>query len=171
MNDSTLTTSPNDGSTQYVQSEPCPYDSKADTLEHILEVNKNLRLMVSHLLRRGENHDQSKLQEPEKSAFDSLGTRLRGLTYGSEEYRASLRELKPALLHHYQCNSHHPEHYSDGISGMCILDFLEMFCDWLAATKRHADGDIIKSIHHNQGRFGYSDEVKSMLLNTVKYFT
>jgi hypothetical protein len=44
---------------------------------------------------------------------------------------------------------------------------VEMLCDWLAATKRHADGDIRKSIAFNQKRFGYTDELKSIFLNTL----
>jgi hypothetical protein len=42
-----------------------------------------------------------------------------------------------------------------------------MFCDWKAATLRHKDGDIIKSIEQNQKRFGYSDELKAIFLNTA----
>ena len=37
-----------------------------------------------------------------------------------------------------------------------------------AATLRHNDGDILKSIEINQKRFGYSDDLKAILLNTVK---
>ena len=47
------------------------------------------------------------------------------------------------------------------------LDILEMLCDWKAATLRHKDGDIRKSIEINQKRFGYSDELKRIFLNTL----
>jgi hypothetical protein len=40
--------------------------------------------------------------------------------------------------------------------------------DWKAATLRHADGDILKSIEINQKRFGYSDDLKEIFKNTVK---
>lgn len=43
---------------------------------------------------------------------------------GCDEYRACLREMKPALEHHYASNSHHPEHYSNGIQGMSLFDLL-----------------------------------------------
>ena len=36
----------------------------------------------------------------------AITPRLRGLTYGSEEYRASLREMKPAIDHHLRTTSH-----------------------------------------------------------------
>jgi hypothetical protein len=42
-----------------------------------------------------------------------------------------------------------------------------MLCDWKAATLRHDDGDIRRSIEINQERFGYSDELKQILINTL----
>jgi hypothetical protein len=51
---------------------------------------------------------------------------------------------------------------------MNLVDLLEMVCDWKAATLRHANGDIEKSLEINQKRFGYSDELKAILRNTVK---
>jgi hypothetical protein len=54
-----------------------------------------------------------------------------------------------------------------GIRGMSLLDVVEMLCDWRAATMMHADGDIRKSIEINQKRFGYSDDLKAILLNTL----
>jgi predicted NAD-dependent protein-ADP-ribosyltransferase YbiA (DUF1768 family) len=41
-------------------------------------------------------------------------------------------------------------------------------CDWKSATRRHNNGNIHISIEMNQKRFGYSDELKQILLNTVE---
>lgn len=143
------------------------YDSTRDTLEHIVVVQGYLRRCRLDLLIRAEEHDQSKLRSPEKEVFDEFTPKLRDCTYGSEEYRGFLAAMKPALEHHYAHNRHHPEYHPNGIRDMSLLDILEMLCDWLAATKRHADGDIRKSIEINQKRFGYSDELKQILLNTL----
>lgn len=76
-----------------------------------------------------------------------------------------------ALEHHYKNNRHHPEHFKNGIEGMTLVDLCEMISDWKAATLRHDDGDILKSIEMNQQRFGYTDELKQILINTVnEYF-
>jgi hypothetical protein len=40
------------------------------------------------------------------------------------------------LEHHYARNSHHPEHYPDGVNGMDLFDIMEMFIDWKAASER-----------------------------------
>ena len=77
--------------------------------------------------------------------------------------------MKEGLDIHYANNRHHPEHFDNGIQGMNLLDLLEMICDWKAASERHADGDVYKSIEINQERFGYSDELKIILKNTVEF--
>ncbi len=79
-----------------------------------------------------------------------------------------MRQMLPAIEHHNRHNAHHPEHHKDGIRGMNLLDLLEMLCDWKAATMRHGDGGIYTSLEINAERFGYSDELKKILLNTVK---
>lgn len=143
------------------------YDSSLDTFNHIRDVQELLSLVFNELVVRGINHDDSKLHDPEKSLFDEYSPKLKNCTYGSDEYKQYLIELKVALDHHYQKNSHHPEHYENGIGGMDLLDIIEMLCDWKAATKRHVDGDILKSIEINADRFGIDDQLKQILLNTV----
>ena len=144
------------------------YDSARDTSDHIAVVRKYMQRVKEELSYRALVHDASKLESPEKDAFDILPPRLKGLTYGSDEYKASLAELKPALDHHYQSNSHHPEYYENGINGMSLLDLIEMVCDWKAASERHADGDYQKSLEINKKRFGISDQLYDILLNTAR---
>lgn len=147
------------------------YDSTKDTLEHIENVKKKIEIMIDNLNIKGKNHDKSKLESPEKEIFDIYTPKLKHSTYGSDEYKGYLKEMKVALDHHYKNNKHHPEHNENGIRAMNLLDIIEMLCDWIAATERHEDGCIFKSLEINQKRFGYSDELKQILLNTVmKYF-
>ena len=143
-----------------------PYDSTDDTLAHIDKVREMLWEFKAGLVERARLHDASKLLCPEKEAFDILTPRLKGLTYGSDEYRASIREMQPAIDYHYSLNAHHPEHRPGGIGDMDLLDIVEMFCDWKAATTRHADGDMQKSIVHNQGRFAIAPQLAQILENT-----
>lgn len=144
------------------------YDSRPDTSAHIDRVRELLSQVRSNLAIRASCHDASKLQDPEKPIFDKYTPLLRDTTYGSDEYRTYLGEMKVALDHHYGANTHHPEHYAAGISGMSLLDAIEMLCDWKAATERHADGDLAKSIEMNQERFGYSDDIRAWLTNTAR---
>lgn len=188
------------------------YDSKTDTLLHIKRVAELLTNAASELIRRANVHDDSKLESPEKELFDEYTPKLKGCTYGSDEYKEFLAGLKVALEHHYANNSHHPEHYNmwqcklclntvkesetwvhpdhgrfcrcsggylifeckfddedliPGINGFDLFDLIEMFFDWKAATERHADGDIMKSIDINKDRFHLSDQLCEIFRNTA----
>lgn len=145
------------------------YDSREDTIAHIQNVKNFLTNICIRLDARATYHDQSKLSDFEKDVFDAYTPKLKNSTYGSDEYKEFLKEMKVALDHHYENNRHHPEHFENGILGMNLIDIVEMFCDWKAATMRHADGDLIKSIELNKKRFGYSDDIEQIFKNTAKY--
>lgn len=140
---------------------------KKDTMDHINQVREFMMICITQLTERARIHDQSKLKSPELEIFTEYTPKLKNSTYGSEEYKDFLKGMGTALQHHYENNSHHPEHFENGIRGMNLLDVVEMFCDWKAATLRHADGDIYKSIDHNQKRFGYSDDLAEIFRNTA----
>ena len=144
-------------------------EAKFKTMRHIEAVRNLLIICVNNLLLRSALHDQSKLESPEVEFLETHTHKLRTLTYGSPEYFACLEEMKPGLENHYKRNPHHPEYHQRGIHGMTLLDLIEMLCDWKAASKRHDDGNVIKSIEMNQSRYGYSDELKNLLINTAKW--
>ena len=142
-------------------------DSMRETRTHIRRVQKLLGDVIENLIRRARLHDESKLCEPEASTFAVMTSKLAECTYGSDEYKGFLREMKPALDHHYQHNSHHPEHWPNGIRDMSLLDLIEMLIDWKAAGERHNNGSIAKSLEHNKGRFSYGDELDAIFKRTA----
>ena len=146
------------------------YDSTKDTKDHKEKVKKFMNQCIDDLVYRAENHDNSKLESPEKEYFDEYTPKLKDTTYGSEDYQECLKGLKVALDHHYKVNSHHPEHYENGVNGMTLVDLLELICDWKASSMRHEDGDINKSIEINKDRFKISDQLVDILKNTVKEY-
>lgn len=167
-----------------------PYSSALETMAHIdlvnkmivdfiniltgfyesddLIYNKAMIWFVVRLINRGATHDASKLVSPEKEILDVITPKLWDLTYGSEEYKEVMKENKTFTDHHYKSNTHHPEHYDNGIEDFDLFDLIEMLLDWRAATKRHANGDIYKSIIHNKERFNMSDTLTMILLNTCE---
>jgi hypothetical protein len=138
-----------------------------DTFRHIQEVQRLLNKVIHELLIRSELHDQSKLELPEVETFTKYTSQLATSTYGSEEYHGFLKAMGPALAHHYAKNRHHPEFFEHGVEDMNLIDLIELLCDWVAAGKRHKNGDPIKSIEINQKRFGISDQLKNIFLNTL----
>lgn len=143
------------------------YDSRPATYEHIAEVRGLLLTVAAQLIDRAHEHDESKLADPELATFNEYTPKLREAEYGSDEYKGYLAGMGEGLAHHYAANRHHPEHFADGVRGMNALDLIEMLCDWLAATRRVANGDIDRSITQNRDRFGYGDEIETLLRNTL----
>lgn len=141
-----------------------------ETYLHIASVASKINKISAMLYDRGVNHDLSKTQPPELDIFAEYTPKLKGTTYGSDIYNDYLKEMGVALRHHYKASSHHPEHFTDGVQDMNLVDIVEMFCDWLAATERHDDGDILRSITINQDRFDMSDDLAQIFRNTVKLF-
>lgn len=140
------------------------------TWRHIHRVQQLLLGAARQLMDRALAHDQTKLVRPEVTGFASAALpTLAGLTYGDPGYEAAKRTvLGPALAHHYARNRHHPEHFKNGIEDMNLLDLIEMFYDWKAASERHDDGNIRKSIEVNAQRFGMTPQLRRIFENTVE---
>ena len=145
-----------------------PYDSRNETIDHIHTVQSFMNKAIHQIKTQALFHDGSKLKEPEKSIFDKVTPKLKSLTYGSDEYKQSLEDLKPALAHHYENNSHHPEHHARGVLDMDMFELIEMLCDWKAATLRHDNGDFEESMKINKTRFSISDDLFIQLKRTAE---
>ena len=139
-----------------------------EVLDHVKKVKHYLEIIIEKLEERGNKHDQSKTEDPEVSIFAEYTPKLKASTYGSEEYNAFLKEMKVALDHHYAQNRHHPEHFKSGIDDMTLVDLVEMICDWKAATLKHNDGNILRSLDINSKRFNMDPQVYKILKNTVE---
>lgn len=124
-----------------------------ETTKHKLWVLWYVLMACVALIRRAIMHDLSKYSPIEADGFIKMLPRLKVSTYGSEEYHGLLEELKPTLDHHYSNNRHHPEYFGGTIHAMTPIDVIEMLCDWRAAVRRHANGDMAHSLGVNSKRF------------------
>jgi len=114
-------------------------------LVHCRYVRRGLAKVATELTERAERHDDSKLFADEFAGFSRINKAARQHPYGSEEYRAGLRQEKPTIDLHYTRNSHHPEHHGHEMDSavtlnvrvaaqdMSWLDIVEMVCDWRGA--------------------------------------
>lgn len=142
-------------------------DHTIETLLHITHVINLLVAIQLELSQRMISHDRSKIHEPEDKLFANVIDKLKTTTYDSPEYHANLKAIAPAIEHHYQNNRHHPEHFEYGIDEMNLIDIVEMFCDWKAATYRHDDGNFRTSIDKNKIRFGMSEQLYQIFVNSI----
>lgn len=145
-------------------------DSTNETFKHIKRVEQLLNKVIKELLVRAEQHDAAKITHPkEKPLFDSHSDTLKDVEYNSKEYKEFLKELEPALQHHYSIYRHHPEHFEKGINDMNLIDLMEMLADWKASSERYKDGDIRESLKKNAKRFKIDSKIMKLLENTLDY--
>jgi hypothetical protein len=142
-----------------------------DLMKHRALVAEHMLTIVAELNKRAVHHDDSKFDLEEYDAYEEAFPNLQKYAYGSEEHRAELRKIKPAIEHHYQNNRHHPEYFGNvGIAGMNLLDLIEMVCDWVAASQRKgSQTDLLKSLQINKTRFDIDDQLFLIIMNTVEY--
>lgn len=146
------------------------YDSRPETFRHSQRVGELMMRPIKELLDRSICHDRSKTEPPELDVFNEFTPKLKNTTYGSNEYKGYLEAMGVGLKHHYEHNRHHPEFFSNGVNGMTLVDLIEMLADWKAATERHDDGDLAKSLEIQRHRFGLSDQLVDILRNTAVRF-
>ena len=145
-------------------------ECQVETMKHIENVRKYIKVCTDELTERGIEHDRLKMESPEVEVFAEYTPKLADSTYGSEEYKEFLKGMSVAVEHHYANYRHHPEHFENGMMDMTLVDIMELLCDWKASTLRHKDGNLLRSIEINQERFGYDDQLKQLLVNTAKWF-
>lgn len=68
-----------------------------DTWKHIQQVQDEVQRFSVMLEYNASVHDASKFGPEESKAFIETATELKELEYGSEEYKASLASIQPAI--------------------------------------------------------------------------
>lgn len=143
--------------------------AKNKTKKHIDRVGNLLNQFGYILSEKGAFHDETKFTDEELLPLANMEQILEEegeVEYGSEKYKERLEILKPMLEHHYKHNSHHPEHYENGVDGMNLYDIVEMFCDWKAASERSGFDTI--NISALVKRFNINPQLESIFINTAK---
>jgi len=141
----------------------------AATEAHIERVRELLDMASGIISVRGFHHDMSKRKEVELgplAEMQKLIIREDQAPYGSDEYKRRTALLAPMREHHYANNSHHPEHYPDGVDGMCLFDVIEMFFDWKAASERGEEPAM--NIGKACERFRVSPQLERIFRNTAE---
>ena len=150
-----------------------------DTTKTIITVLRHITLVREALLSISQNlekqmlrHDLSKFYEDEFFGFTQINRVAREHKYGSPEYQASLRAVEPNPIKlHYSRNSHHPEHYKNGIDDMSLIDIIEMVADWYAASLTYGQTSFEESLEISIKRFNLSPEqiyLVKLIANEIK---
>lgn len=134
--------------------------------KHIERVRNRLSEFIFELYKRMKYHDASKLKEPEYSLWLRMDEEPR-YKYGTREYKDKIRRNKRVFDLHYAHNSHHPEHYSQGVLDMDLVDLIEMLIDWISYKDDISIKDAIELIEMQSDRYNLSEDLKCILKNTL----
>lgn len=137
--------------------------------KHIDRVEELFNMAAAEeLATRGKNHDASKFEPEELVPLQQLKEivdREGPVEYQSEEYVKRSKILEPMLKHDYERNSHHSEHYENGVNGMNLFDIVEMFFDWKAASEKNdADAMVLTAAVK---RFNIDSQLADIFKNTA----
>lgn len=143
-----------DNQQQIIENQAEAFLAYEQTWQHIDLVVRLLTSAQIELMRRAVTHDRTKLIAPEREMFAKMTSKLRGLTYGSPEYKECLKEmLGEALGHHYEHNRHHPEFFETREESGEIYNYRKTVC-WIAnSTVVDSDdtlGRLISYLHRKQ---------------------
>ena len=147
------------------------YDSTVDAKKHIAAIQRLFNnVIIPELEKRKESHDESKFKSPERETYDKYIPMLKETKYGSDEYYEVRKKMEQeGLKHHYEVNRHHTVHFPDGINGMTLIDVVEMFCDWYAASL-NSDTGFKSGLKNNKNKFHMSEQLYQIFLNTYKEY-
>jgi hypothetical protein len=137
-----------------------------DLIDHRKRVAGYMQLVAGELFMRACVHDNSKFSPAEFEAYAQAFPAFQRYAYGTEEYKAEVRKLGPAVQHHYAVNDHHPEFFAGGINDMNLVQLIELVCDWIASSER-SGGDIGHSLRINKERFGITGQLYRIMENTA----
>lgn len=142
------------------------------THKHIARVRELLGAFAIEMILRGDRHDASKFDPVEMNmiqSWEDMIERNGPAEFGSGEYERRLSMIAPMLEHHHANNSHHPEHFANGIAGMDLADLVEMFCDWKAASERN--GSTTFDVELAIEKYGVEPQLASILRNTAERYS
>jgi len=140
-------------------------------IKHRNSVKNKLNFLSKEIKKRGEEHDLSKLQQPELNWLIQMDKEPK-YKYGTPEYFEKMKRWQKFFTHHYTNNRHHPDHFKLGILEMTLVDLCEYIADIISYyDEMHVD-DALKTIKDQKERFGFDEQLSQILKNTLlEYFS
>lgn len=140
-------------------------------IKHRKSVKAKLDFISEEIKKRGEEHDLSKLQQPELGWLIQMDKEPK-YQYGTPEYFEKMKKWQKFFIHHYINNRHHPDHFKFGICDMTLIDLCEYIADIISYYDEMHVGDALKTVEEQKERFGFDEQLSQILKNTLlEYFS
>ncbi len=136
-------------------------------INHRRAVQRWMQQFAITLLRRAENHDNSKLKSPEFELWEQMDSEPK-YAYGTKEYFEKMDRYRPLFELHWKNNRHHPEHFERSYDDIDLIDILEMICDWLSYKDNLTYTQASELVSMQCERYNFSEELRELILNTLK---
>lgn len=148
-------------------------ETKQYIKNHIKNVRKGMRELAGIIVSRSDEHDASKLEDPELSGYIQMDQEPR-YQYGTKEYKEKMQRYSWLFKQHWRVNRHHPEYFKDlgGFESQAnLIDVIEMLCDWLSYKNGLTYLEATKLVSQQCKRFHFSETMEDLLMNTLRdYF-
>lgn len=142
-----------------------------DILKHKEKVRRRLLFLSNELRKRADEHDNSKLRNPEIEYLIEMDKEPK-YPYNSPEYFDKMKRWQKFFDHHYANNRHHPDHFKNGILDMTLTDICEYLVDIISYYDEMHIHDAVDTIEKQQNRFGLDGQLSQILINTlIEYFS
>ena len=141
------------------------------TESHRNNVQQVMSVIENELSERADNHDNSKMEEPELSMFIEFLSQIKNYKYGTKEYNDFVA-TNDYCTHHFAYNDHHPEYFESGVYGMNLVNITEMFADWVSASTQRSNcsrEEIMENITKLCEKFKIDILLTQILVNTVDF--
>ena len=150
-------------------SDPSAIKTINSILNHKKKVKDRMLFLAKEIIKRAEEHDNSKLKAPEINWLIEMDKEPK-VEYGTPEYFEKMKRWDKFFKHHYKNNSHHPDHYVQGVYGMTIVDLVEMMCDVVSYIEELHVCQTSKIIKEQKERFDIDEGIAQILINTLNYY-
>lgn len=151
--------------------DPQALKTVTDVVKHRENVKNRLMFLADELYKRAEHHDDSKLAYPEIEWLIEMDKEPR-YDYGTPEYFDKMKRWQKFFDHHYKNNRHHPDHFTNGIDDMNLVDLCEYVIDIISYFNELHVHDALETINKQSGRFGFDEQLEQILKNTLlNYFS
>jgi len=148
------------------------------TRYHQFLIKRNLLLMTGYLnfskqslLTIADNHDESKLKEPERTAYIWMNwafyCKSHNISFHLSDDTKTI--VEQGHLHHITTNLHHPESHQN-MNHMSHLNIVEMICDWTAISEELSidnGSSLLWATKEIDKKWQFSDEMKAFIFSTI----
>ncbi len=136
--------------------------------EHLKLIHKKLEQSSNEMLKRAQEHDMDKLQNPIiNETYIEHFTKLKNIPFGTQEYFNYEKENFEAAHQLHAQNRHHYYSKKNKLEDINLFDVLEAIIDISQSAKQYGDFDGYKKSLKNKQIFNY--ELEELIVNTVNY--